>query len=147
MEYKEFKPAGQKNTKKIILVILGSLLALGLIGFVTVTVLRQLKAPTLSGTNQAQGGTQTQPDNATPKTPAEALVTADAAAKKAAEKATSGDQKAALVDYKVAYDNYKVANNTARAAEIEFSIKAIEAALAVPANPAHPTGGKTAAKE
>lgn len=141
MEYKEFKPAGQKNIKKIILIALGSLLAIAFIGFVTVTILHQLKAPTLTNTTQ----TKNDDANTTPPTPEKALATADEAAEKAAEKASSGDQKAALIDYRVAYENYKTANNDARAADMEFNIKAIEAVLAMPQTPARPAGGKATA--
>lgn len=143
MENKAFKPAG-RNYKKIILIVIASLIAVGLIGYGTLALLRQIKAPTVSGDPQ----TQTQaPAKTTPAvSPEKALEVADKAYASAVEKAAAGDQKAALADYKTAHENYKLADNTLRADEASFAIKSTEAILAVPENPAKPEA-KVGAKE
>lgn len=145
MEYKPFKPAGNSK-KKAIFITFASIILIGAIGYGTVSLLRLLRAPTLSDNTQSSQHTPPAADVPT-VTPEKAQETADVAYTSAVKKVESGDQKAALADYKTAYENYKIAKNTARADDAAFAIKSIEAVLAVPENPAKPVGGKTAAKE
>lgn len=144
MEYTPPKPA-RRNVKRIMLLAVGSLAVIGLIGYGTVTVLRTIKAPTISGTTQPQTTTPTTP--AVELSPEKALESANKARTSAIEKAAAGDQKAALVDYKSAYENYKIAKDSALADETKFTIDSIEAALAVPEHPATSVDSKTSSKE
>jgi hypothetical protein len=145
MDKKVFKPTG-RNVKKIALIGVGSLLVVGLIGYGTITLLRQLKAPTLSSNDQTQ--TQTPPAPAAPAlTPEKALEAADKSYATAVEKVAAGDQKAALVDYKAAYDNYAIAKNSDRAADAKFAIESIQRVIDMPQNPIKPNTGKASAKE
>jgi hypothetical protein len=144
MEYKPIQPP-RRNIKKVMLLIVSSLLVIGLIGFGTVTLLHKIKAPTISDNTKTQTTTPTAPAPAA--TPEKALQLADKAKAAAVEKATAGDQKAALVDYKTALTNYKLAEKPDQAADAQFAIDTIEAALAVPEHPATSLNAKTSSKE
>jgi hypothetical protein len=144
MEYKPFKPTGGSK-KKVLFIAIASILLVGIIGYGTVTLLRLLRAPTLSGTTtSSQSTTPTQNPTVSPEKASQIADTAYAAA---AKKVEEGDQKAALAEYKVAFENYKIANNTQRADDTAFIIQSIEAVLKVPENPAKPAGSKTSSKE
>lgn len=132
-----------KKALRVTLIALASIILVGVIGYGTVTILRTVKAPTLSGAKQPQSSPTVQQP---PVTPEKAQVIADAAYETGSKKAADGDQKAALTEYKTAYKNYKIANNEARADDAEFAIKSIEAVLAVPENPVK-TNATTSAKQ
>ncbi len=137
-----FKSHGQ-NVKKITLALIGSVVLIGGIGFGTIELLKQLKAPTATHTNtQHAQTTQTKPA----ATPAEAVVIADKAKATALDKVAKGDQAGALKEYQIAHDNYKIANNATETMNTQFAIDSIKAVLAVPPNPGKPTGGKVGAK-
>jgi hypothetical protein len=131
------------NLVKIVLVALGAVVLIGLIGYGTVTLLKQAKAPTISTSQQNNSAHTDTPAS----TPAQAKSIADAAMTRAITKATQGNQKDALADYQTAYDNYKTAGNTAKANDAQFAITSIKSALAAEQTTAKPTGGKTSAKQ
>jgi hypothetical protein len=129
---------------RVILISLASIAIIGAIGYGTVVILRQVKAPTLSGVTQSESSPTVPQQPVT--TPEDAQKIADDAYESGRKKAEAGDQKAALADYKKAYENYKLAQNTPRADDAAFIIKSIEAVLAVPKN-STPPRLKAAAKE
>jgi hypothetical protein len=138
-----FTPTSDRNIKKIILIAVGSVIIIGLIGYGTITLLKQFKAPTVTDNKQ------TQQPAATPKLPsaAEALTIADKAKAAAIEKVNAGNQKDALKDYQIAYDNYKIAGNELETKNTQFIIQSIQAVVTAEATPKKPVSPKAAAKE
>lgn len=138
-----FTPTANQNIKKIILIAIGSVVVIGLIGYGTITLLKQIKAPTVTDSKQVQ------PQDKAPVIPsaAESLTIADKAKATAIEKVNAGNQEDALKDYQIAYDNYKIAGNETEVMNTRFAIESIKAVAAVPENPGKPTGGKVGAKQ
>jgi hypothetical protein len=138
-----FTPTSNRNIKKIVLIAAGSVVLVGLIGYGTITLLKQFKAPTVTD------NTQTQQPARTPKLPsaAEALAIADRAKAAAIEKTNAGNQKDALKDYQTAYDNYKIAGNDAETKNTQFIIQAIQAAITAEATSKKPASPKVGVKE
>jgi hypothetical protein len=138
-----FAAVKQKELRTRILVIAAAVIVVGLIGFGTAALLKQLKVPTASQ-NQAQHT----PESASPAaTPAEALKTADAAKAAAIDKIAAGKQVDAKKDYQTAYENYKIAGNDAEAKDALFAVQSIQAVIDAPKNPGKSVGGETSSKD
>lgn len=116
---------------------------IGATGYGTLTLLRQVKAPTITNSGQSTVA-QTKP---VASSPAQARSIADAAMTRANDKVASGNQKDALADYQIAYENYLSAGDAHSAKDVEFVITGIKAALAAPTNPGKPKSTETSAKK